>query len=155
MAFRSGYRAITLDGDIYDPKGSVLGGYNESRRLIERALELADVKKQLAAAVKELETASGRAGHALEQGKRKQELMKKREELVHRKALLEQEEKANDEGELDVQAKRIVGEIESEAAAVEKLKADIKAQKGELAKLKSTLSAAEGGGQQIVQFSLV
>eukprot|EP01022_Parablepharisma_sp_SALTPOND_P016557 TRINITY_DN245_c0_g1_i10.p1 TRINITY_DN245_c0_g1~~TRINITY_DN245_c0_g1_i10.p1 ORF type:complete len:1283 (-),score=245.41 TRINITY_DN245_c0_g1_i10:16427-20275(-) len=145
VAFREGFRAVTLDGDIYDPKGSVMGGYNENYHRIETAFEFSELKRHLLAIKKELEAVSQRVEKGNNLEKNKKELLGKKEELEHRKQLLEEEEKAKDEGTLESQTKRINEEIQQEKNTIEKVAQAIKEHSNELKKLEGTVQAAQGG----------
>lgn len=56
MAFGKGggHRAITLDGDMFDPRGNVTGGYNESHMFFQTASEIIEVKKKIISISKQL-----------------------------------------------------------------------------------------------------
>lgn len=145
MAFKEGYRAVTLDGDIYDPKGAVMGGFNENYHRIESFIEFQDIKQRMIEIEKSLQENSVRVDKVAGIEREKKGLLQKKEELEHRKSLLEQEEKAKGEMSFEGQTKRINDALEQETAAIEKMNNSIKENNIELKKLEYNVQIAQNG----------
>ena len=149
IAFKDGYKTITLDGDLYDPKGSIRGGYNENRHIIEKTLEFREIKERVMKASKDLDAISQQVTKGKELEIVKSQLIAKKEELEHRKQLLEEEEKAKGEGSLESQIKFIIEQITQEKSNINKSTQEIKDYQIELDKIETTIKGSKGGKTSI------
>ncbi len=147
MAFgkNGGYRAITLDGDIFDPKGSVMGGYNESRMFFQNAAQIQDGKKKMHALAKDLTSIKTVTEELARRENARREKEGLRAVCKRKLELMEEEEKAKEAGSFEQQIKRTKEELEAESESITHLRQQIEREELEAEGLrKATQDAASG-----------
>jgi structural maintenance of chromosome 2 len=135
-------KSVTLDGDIFDPSGTLTGGsrHNASDSVLSRIMELADARQTLASAQNELQDAN----MAVQRMAEKKKVSQEHELKLQQVQLLEQQVAASAYGKLAEQLESITSDMEAQKVAVEEASTAIATAKKRIKELEAEMKDATG-----------
>jgi len=135
-------KSVTLDGDIFDPSGTLTGGsrHNQSDSVLARLVALNEARIALSAAQEELAEVSRDFGCAAEKKKVQQQVQLKAEQVQ----LLEQQMAATTYGKLVEQMQAIETETELETQNITTAKETAQRAKKRISELEAEMKDSSG-----------
>lgn len=142
-------KSVTLDGDMFDPSGTLTGGsrHNSSDSVLSRIVELNSARTNLSAAQNELRTISIQWQEAAAKKKVEQEMKLKQQQVQ----LLEQQVGASTYGKLVEQQQSIENELQMQTELVKEASETKKKCKKRIKELESEMKDSSGARNKAIK----